>query len=341
MKLFFVGPQSFLGRVTGGQRRFLEAQRCCCVGSEQIVSGFWGATKLILVRNATYVAFDERYLFICVLLLLTRKRFIFFPRGNKLVHFKYSYGKLRLWIYKKIFGWLYSKCALLVFQTKAQAEEFQEMYFYKGSYEVLYNNINVSWIEQMGSLSDLKKCSDSPAINNKVSCSPRERGWSVGFMGGVDRRKGFDVAYEALLELVSAGLVQFHVAGVEASVVKKYDVVPHGFVSGKDVAIFYRCCDFIVIPSEYDSFPNVLLEALACGSIPLITRDRITEEILGRESILLFDRDSVSIRNKILLLINNPGELQSARVECANLLARYTFDWCARIREIVGMETKL
>ncbi len=337
MKLFFVGPQSFVAKVTGGQRRFLEAQRCCGVGGEQIVSGFWGAIKLILVRDATYVAFDERYLFSCILLLLTRKRFIFFPRGNKLVHFKYSYGRLRLWVYKKLFGWLYSKCDLLVFQTKAQAEEFQEMYFYKGPYEVLYNNINVSWIDEMVSLCDFDKFSYSPVKNNKRSYPQDASGWSVGFMGGVDKRKGFDVAYEALIELISAGLVQFHVAGADVSVFEKYDVVPHGFVSGRDIAVFYKRCDFIVIPSEYDSFPNVLLEALVCGSIPLITRDRITEEILGEKSILLFDRNAVNIRKQVLLLMNNPVALRCARIECANLLARYSFDWCARIRSIVGI----
>lgn len=341
MKVFFIGQKIYGEKVTGGQRRFVEAVNCCGVKQEQIVSNFWKTLRLVLAKDATYVSFDERYLFLGVLLLLLRRRYVFFPRGNKLIHFRHSYGVLRLLLYKKLFSWLYSRCYLLVFQTKAQAIEFQEMYSYKGRYEVLPNNINVSWINSLCSAIRCEAATDNSfKVDKGGSTAGGVSFYVIGFMGGMDRRKGFDVAYEACNEMIFDGRVQFHVAGAEAYMFNGYNVIAHGFVSGRDLAAFYKLCDFIIIPSEYDSFPNVLLEALACGAVPLISRDAITSEILGENSILLFDRDPTSIKRHLENLINNPDLMCRARSECESLISKYDFDWGECIRRIVGVKVE-
>lgn len=332
MNVIFVGRNKFGDKVTGGQRRFVEAIHCCGLDTNKTLSSFWQVSKNIFKKNVIYVAFDERYLFLCILQLVIGRRVVFFPRGNKVVHFKSSYSRLRLFVYKKIFGWMYARCEFMVFQTKAQMLEFREMYSYAGLVKILPNNINSSWVDVSAIKINAKLISGSLA--NK-SC------WQVGFMGGLDKRKGFNVAYDALNDFILDGRVCLHVAGAEAESFKEYNVKAHGYVSGNDLVDFYRACDFIIIPSEYDSFPNVLLEALAYGAIPLISRDRITEEILGVESNLLFVRQGKEIRDTLDLLMSNPELLRRAEDECQALRAKYTFDWCGRVREILELKERV
>lgn len=335
MAVVFIGPRKFSIEKTGGQRRFLEAISCFDNGCCKVLSGFWEVSRGAIERKATtYIAFDERYLFVGILLLMLRKRVVFFPRGNKLVHFKYSYGVCRLYLYKKLFSWLYSKCDLLVFQTHAQALEFQNIYSYRGRFEVLHNNINVSWLE--GCEEEDNARGENERAGSYEATEPRV----IGFMGGLDKRKGFDIAYEALSGLVSDGKIKLHVAGAEHSKFEGYNVVPYGYLSGKELVEFYRECDFIIIPSEYDSFPNVLLEAIAYGAIPLVSRDAITEDILGSDSVLLFERTHDGIKNHIKRMTSQAGLVAYARSECAQLKEKYTFDWCGRIRDILRVSER-
>lgn len=334
MNAIFVGRNKFDDKVTGGQRRFVEAIHCCGLDASDSLSSFWQVSRNILKKDIVYVAFDERYLFLCFLQLVIGRRVVFFPRGNKVIHFKSSYSRLRLFVYRKIFGWMYSRCEFMVFQTRAQATEFRDMYSYSGLVKILPNNINASWIEVPAIKLDADAKLASRSLANR-SC------WQVGFMGGLDKRKGFEVAYEALKDFILDDRVCLHVAGAEAGSFKEYNVKAHGYVTGNDLVDFYKMCDFIIIPSEYDSFPNVLLEALAYGAIPLISRDKITEEILGVESSLLFIRQGKEIRDTFNLLVSNPELLQRAEDECQALRVKYTFDWCGRVREILDLKERV
>lgn len=43
------------------------------------------------------------------------------------------------------------------------------------------------------------------------------------------------------------------------------------FLQQAELPGYYAACDFIVIPSAFEGMPNVLLEAAACGAIPLVS----------------------------------------------------------------------
>lgn len=43
------------------------------------------------------------------------------------------------------------------------------------------------------------------------------------------------------------------------------------FCPPDELAALYSACDFIAIPSAFDGMPNVLLEAMACGAVPLVS----------------------------------------------------------------------
>ena len=43
------------------------------------------------------------------------------------------------------------------------------------------------------------------------------------------------------------------------------------FCSSEELPALYRACDFIAIPSLFEGMPNVLLEAMACGVVPIVS----------------------------------------------------------------------
>lgn len=122
---------------------------------------------------------------------------------------------------------------VLVFQTRAQASEFREMYSYFGPVKVLPNNINASWIK----VSAMKVDADNKSVSASLVNKPC---WQVGFMG-LDKRKGFKVAYDALSDFILDGRVCLNVAGAEAERFKEYNVSAHGYISGSDLVDFIRC----------------------------------------------------------------------------------------------------
>ncbi len=79
-----------------------------------------------------------------------------------------------------------------------------------------------------------------------------------------------------------------------------------GFVA--DTAPYYRAMDLMVLPSWREGFPNVVLEAAACG-IPVITtvstgsRDSVVPEVTG---LLIPRGNPVAIREAVLRLLRNP-----------------------------------
>lgn len=337
MRIIFVGPKHISQKASGGQRRFMEAVQCCGLSSSDIVSSPWEVLRLTLKKNITYIVFDERYLITCIFALIAGNNIIFFPRGNKIIHYKYKYSKTRLWVYRKIFSWLYSKCKMLVFQTNAQANEFHKMYSYSGPIALLPNNINASWIKN--AKFNEKQFNYSCHLNDKGDLE-YDRTWAIGFLGGLNERKGFSLAYSALYDLIKTKKVSLNVAGEDSTKFSELDVVSYGYISGEELINFYKKCDFILIPSEYDSFPNVILESLAYGAIPLISRDEITEEIFGENSILLFHRNKKDIEKLIVKLTTNPALLQNAYDECCDLISKYTFDWCHKLQKIIDSARK-
>lgn len=330
MNVIFVGPDCEKKKISGGLRRFREAFDAF----ENVSFGVFLKKKpriieCFLNKGDVYVAFDERYLINLFLCLLFKRNVVFFPRGNKIIHYENSYSKLRLTIYRRFFSFLYSKCSILVFQTKAQHFEFKEMYNYTGRYKILPNNINSSWMKEL--------------IQNSEGTYevPKNQSLKVGFLGGLNERKGFKILYQSLLLYIENGRIELNVAGEDKEKFSDFKVESLGKIFGTEIQNFYKRNDIIMIPSRYDSFPNVLLEALASGCIPFITRTSITEDILGINSKLMFDRNEESIRYVINKIQTDDDFVRDLKVECRDLVDKYSFDWSMKVRETVLSEVSL
>jgi UDP-glucose:(heptosyl)LPS alpha-1,3-glucosyltransferase len=63
----------------------------------------------------------------------------------------------------------------------------------------------------------------------------------------------------------------------------------------QDVRPYYGCCDAFVLPTLYDPFPNVILEAMACG-LPVITSTKCGGAEFIRQGVNGYIVDSLDIQ---------------------------------------------
>ena len=54
-----------------------------------------------------------------------------------------------------------------------------------------------------------------------------------------------------------------------------------GFLNPEDLRLYYQTVDAIILPSLYDAFSLVTLEAMACGAIPVVSKYAGVAELIS------------------------------------------------------------
>lgn len=82
-----------------------------------------------------------------------------------------------------------------------------------------------------------------------------------------DKRKGIDILFDAL-EKIDPGTISLLMVGdIDEEAMKAYDINSVGRITdAEQLAGLYRSADAVLLPSREDNLPNVMLEALACGT---------------------------------------------------------------------------
>lgn len=264
------------------------------------------------------VVFDERYLILGVFLKLWSFKLIFCPRGNKLTHFKYYYGPARLKLYRHIFTILYRFCDKLIFQTAAQHSEFKKTYGCNNAFAVIPNNVNTSWMNN---------------LNSNISFPPYPELKKIGFLGGDNPRKGFKTLEECfrIKEIIDQDLTLL--AGGYFSSIQNHNSNLKYCGQISDLKKFFSEIDLLVVPSEYDSFPNTFLEALAANKPVIISKNDISDEICHNLNSLTFINTPFELSRKITSLYTNKEEWEELIRDCRFLQNEYTFNWTQRFEE--------
>ena len=157
-----------------------------------------------------------------------------------------------------------------------------------------------------------------------------------------DRRKGYHHVVESISHLEKLGLmtqVELAIFGTES--VKKEMLgafISHhlGTIRNEsDLASLYASCDVLVLPTEADNLPNVVKEAMACGT-PCVgfniggMPDMITHELDG---YLASPFDSDDLVNGILWVLSQPHEIRQRVRESAIL----NHDPAARVNDYLSL----
>lgn len=232
-------------------------------------------------------------------------RLIVFPRGNKLVH--NPRGAIVNFAKKLLISWFYSQADALVFQTKAQADEFRELFKVKRPVYILPNSLRTSWIPSKPPETVPKMCR------------------RVGFIGDRSHRKGFDIFASAAARLSELEL-EFHCAGLDRSGDDPPNVQFWGYQ--KDVSKFLSKIDLLVVPSRYDSFPNVLLEAVA-SDVPVLVSDTPILRDIVRYPELIFGNSANELAGRLRQLVENEDAYRAIVQKSRDIRELYDFDWGA------------
>ncbi|MBN1545592.1 MAG: glycosyltransferase family 4 protein [Syntrophaceae bacterium] len=124
--------------------------------------------------------------------------------------------------------------------------------------------------------------------------------------------KGLPVVFEALARLNNSQ-IKLMVAGSDPIAAYQRWVERNGLGNNviflgyqAELERFYSAADLFVLPTQYDPFANVCLEAMACGTPVITTRMNGVSEIIvnGYDGYVLDTRDSQELSSRILDFLN-------------------------------------
>jgi glycosyltransferase involved in cell wall biosynthesis len=143
------------------------------------------------------------------------------------------------------------------------------------------------------------------------------------------QRSGLDDRVHLLLVGDSESIVADGLAQTRVTTIDRFDLIP-----------FYLASDFVVLPSHYDGFPNVLIEAASLGKPLLASRAGGMRDLLtdGDDSFLFDPGDEHACRAAIHRAMAAPPERVAAMGANAERVARERCDAhgeAARYRDVL------
>lgn len=169
-----------------------------------------------------------------------------------------------------------------------------------------------------------------PFPENKVT---RNSPLKLLFAGRVTQRKGIAYLLEAMrsfnrrdVELHIIGFVQGSGAGLEKH---KGNFTLHPPVSQYELFKLYQKFDALLLPSLFEGFGLVILEAMAAGLPVITTPNSIGPELIthGKDGFIVPIRNVEAIRDAVMVLLNSTPEQRSEMRHAARAKANgYSWD---------------
>ncbi len=101
-----------------------------------------------------------------------------------------------------------------------------------------------------------------------------------------------------------------------------------GYKSGEELSTIYASSDLFVFPSTTETFGNVVLEAMASGTVPVCSNEGGASSSIKNDQngIICKAKDSFDFSKKILKLISNQTELQRISENCIEYASQQSWD---------------
>ncbi len=251
------------------------------------------------------------------------------PVGFPLVAGRFQFVK------KRILRRLYANSNVVLANSEGSARSAERFYgLQAGSVNVLYNGVDIA---------DVQKKTANPTTDlwwaEKAGQKPLFR---IVTAGRLDEKKGFQFLIQAIKELKSRRLdheVRLAILGEGPDRFALQNQIQQAGLSGSirligfqpNAPAWYMSADLFVLPSLLEGMPNVLLEAMVCGT-PVLSADCNSgpREILGENE---FGR-LCEVGNAIALA----DEIQQF-VESEELRTRYTSLAGDRVNQVFSIKT--
>ncbi|MEM2145353.1 MAG: glycosyltransferase family 4 protein [Candidatus Jordarchaeaceae archaeon] len=134
-------------------------------------------------------------------------------------------------------------------------------------------------------------------------------------------RKGLPKAMKVVEKIPGFRLI---VVGLNGKNTQK--VIFLGKISESELISAYNAADFLLFPTNYEGFPLVPLEALACGLPIIVSKESNLGEIIeeGVHGFVVKDNDPMSYREKIMRLLSQ--DLEEMSFKCRELAVNYSWE---------------
>jgi glycosyltransferase involved in cell wall biosynthesis len=160
------------------------------------------------------------------------------------------------------------------------------------------------------------------------------------FIGRKIEYKGIDTLIEATrllkrdiplkLFLIGPNFDWFNKYYANLSDEEKNDIIDFGVVDHQTKVNLLYLSNILVLPSKFESFGTVILEAWICGVVALTTKDNPSAEIIGNDMATFVYGDVFSLQDKIYNILQNQDLYNTLLSEAKDKIYKY-FTW-----DIVG-----
>lgn len=214
--------------------------------------------------------------------------------------------------YRKVHNYILKKCSAYIAISKEIGNEFIEHGFDSRRVYVLPQGIDTDYFKPI--------TRDQKFLYRKNLGLPLDKK-IVLFCSRLDFRKGIDILFSTWEEIhkqyLNSHLVI--VGGGDVDCVKQLQQIINKDASKSITYIgeveqplfFFQCADIFVFPSRREGCPNVLMEAMACGCAPIVSRIGGCEDLVvqGKTGILFKCEDIKEYTNAVICLLKDKNKM--------------------------------
>lgn len=178
--------------------------------------------------------------------------------------------------------------------------------------------------------------------------SLKENNFLIGYVGTFDKIKNIDHLIHAFKQISIPNTTLLLVGdGVEMDSLKQLvstlDIQKKVIFSGwrNDIPDVLSALDLMVLPSDYEGCPGIILECLGCQT-PCIGSDvGGISELLGYSELLFQSSDIDELSYKIQFMIENPDHYDKIKQLCSNRKEQLSFNWDKIINTYLEKQKKI
>ncbi len=134
-------------------------------------------------------------------------------------------------------------------------------------------------------------------------------------------------------QLVLAGQEDPHYPNIRQIILKsefKQDIITPGFINNQELPLIYNGAEIFVIPSFYEGFGIIGLEAMACGTPVVSSQATSLPEILGQAALYFNPHDIQKMAEVIKTVLTNKKLKKQLKEKGFEKIKKYSWQDCAQ-----------